>query len=265
MLIKKPVIEILWTGGFDSSFRVTQLSMLPVIIQPYYLSDHRPSENKELNAIEEISKLIKHKPETRCELLSLKMIQSNERIISKEVTDAYFKITRKHHLGSQYEFLGSFATEHPGIEIGINDWSGFHNKFGSLTKVTSHPIGEYFIYDLEHSPKELHVLFQNYHFPIAFMTKLDIMKNYLKLCCEDVMNLTWFCFTPINGLPCGMCTPCRLTIEGGVKARFSNAALRRYWTRKYFSPLLKFESRIIKIIKRVIRKIRSYCQRRDDK
>jgi len=61
-LTEKKVIELLWSGGFDSSFRVTQLSMLPVIIQPYYLSDFRLSENMELNAIEEISKLLKQKP-----------------------------------------------------------------------------------------------------------------------------------------------------------------------------------------------------------
>ena len=36
-------VKVLWTGGFDSTFRVTQLSRMDVEIEPYYLSDGRLS------------------------------------------------------------------------------------------------------------------------------------------------------------------------------------------------------------------------------
>jgi len=93
--------------------------MLPVIIQPYYLSDQEPSEKMELNAIEEISKLIKKKPATQCELLPLKYIKGSERIIAEEISESYRQIRKNHYLGSQYDWLGCFASKHMGIELTI--------------------------------------------------------------------------------------------------------------------------------------------------
>jgi len=267
-LTEKTVIEILWTGGFDSSFRVVQLSMLPVIIQPYYLSDQRPSENMELNAIEEISKKIKKKPATQCEILPLKYIKESERIIAKEISESYRQIRKNHYLGSQYDWLGCFASKHKGIELTIEkDDTAIKliNRLGRLLKIPDEFHGDYYVIDIENSSKEINSLFEHFHFPLASMTKLELKKKYIDWGYEDIMNLTWFCYSPIDGEPCGQCNPCKYTIKDGLKERFSKKALRRYWRRKYFSPVLKFESRIIKITKRVIGKIRSYSQRRGDK
>ena len=41
---KKRSNKCLWTGGYDSSFRMVQLSKSNVMIQPYYLSDKRKCE-----------------------------------------------------------------------------------------------------------------------------------------------------------------------------------------------------------------------------
>lgn len=41
---EREVINVLWTGGYDSSFRIVQLSKNKVTIQPYYLSDNRKCE-----------------------------------------------------------------------------------------------------------------------------------------------------------------------------------------------------------------------------
>lgn len=37
--MKPRIVNILWTGGLDSSFRVIELSQMEVIIQPYYIID----------------------------------------------------------------------------------------------------------------------------------------------------------------------------------------------------------------------------------
>lgn len=72
--------EIFWTGGFDSSFRVTQLSRLPIKIQPVYCAgvaaDIRKSEFYELRAIKQITNLLKAKKETKAEILPLKVVYS---------------------------------------------------------------------------------------------------------------------------------------------------------------------------------------------
>ena len=268
MQIELKRIEILWTGGFDSSFRVSQLSMLPVMIQPYYLSDQRPSENMELNAIEEISKIIKKKPATRCEILPLKYIKESERIISKEISESYWQIRKNHYLGTQYEWLGCFASKHKGIELTIEkDDTAIKliNRLGRLLKIPDELHGDYYIIDVEHSPKEINSLFEHFRFPLADMTKQEMKNKYIEWGCDDIMELTWFCYSPIDGKPCGQCNPCKYTIEDGLKERFSKKALRRYRKQKYFSPILKLESKILKITKKAIRKIRSYGQKLGDR
>ena len=59
------------------------------------------------------------------------------------------------------------------------------------------------------------------------MTKLDMKKYYLEWDCEDIMDLTWFCHTPIKGKPCGWCNPCNQTIYKGLGERFTKMALLR--------------------------------------
>lgn len=38
---KLPLVKILWTGGFDSTLRMAELSRYEVAIQPYYLIDRK--------------------------------------------------------------------------------------------------------------------------------------------------------------------------------------------------------------------------------
>ena len=48
-------IKILWTGGWDSTYRIIELSRRPVNIQPIYVyGDGRISENYERTAMQKI-------------------------------------------------------------------------------------------------------------------------------------------------------------------------------------------------------------------
>jgi len=72
--------EIFWTGGFDSTFRVAQLSQLPIKLQPVFItgiaSDMRKSERYELRAIQQIYEQLKAKPTTKADLLPVKVVYS---------------------------------------------------------------------------------------------------------------------------------------------------------------------------------------------
>ena len=37
----KTTVNVLWTGGFDSTYRIVELSRLNVVVQPYYLLDEK--------------------------------------------------------------------------------------------------------------------------------------------------------------------------------------------------------------------------------
>lgn len=94
----KEIINILWTGGFDSSFRMVQLSKKNVTIQPYYLCDNRVSEQNELSAITEITEDIKKHPETKCTILPLIKYKVEDIAPDNEITESYLRLRKKHLL-----------------------------------------------------------------------------------------------------------------------------------------------------------------------
>lgn len=88
--------------------------------------------------------------------------------------------------------------------------------------------GGYYIIDIQQHKSDITTIFQNFHFPLIDYTKLSMRDTYKEWDCEDIFNATWFCHTPINGKPCGICSPCRCTIKEGLSERFTKTALLRY-------------------------------------
>lgn len=246
-------IEILWTGGFDSSFRVVQLSKLPVNIKPYYLSDNRASESRELLAIENITKALKEKVDTRCTFLDLEIISMDEREEDEEISRVYNEMLKEDFMGSQYEWLAWFAKKHQGIEMSILDDGRINkliNKFGSIKKVSKPPVGDVYVVDSQSSQQNVIALFGNYYFPLIGYTKVKMKEDYIRLNCEDIMEMTWFCYTPIEGEFCGKCNPCTYTINEGLSYRFTSEALKRYKRRKQLEKFKKTK------LGRMLRKIK---------
>ena len=230
----KKTVEILWTGGYDSSFRMCQLSRKDVIIQPYYLSDNRASEENELKAINVISDKLRSHKDTVAEIKELIYVPVGDRKQIPEITQAFKNLLSQDRMGSQYEWLGIFALEHKGIEMSIHKDDKAVNliqKHGKF-KLDSDETGEWYVIDTDASSEDCSVLFGNLRFPLVNYTKLEMKSEYEAMGLEDVINDTWFCFTPIDGKPCGCCNPCKYTIEEGMAYRFSDSALKRYKWRK---------------------------------
>lgn len=236
----KKIVEIFWTGGFDSTFRIIQLSRCDIIIQPYYISDNRISEKNELDAIKQIILILKENSHTHCIFRDLIIVNIEERIEIPYITYAWNDLRKTDFFGSQYEWLASFAVKHEGIELSVHEDDKaviLINKYGKLKKIHDQIIGDYYIVDKSKSNQKIVALFGDYHLPLITWTKLEMKKYYLDNGYKDVMNLTWFCYNPINGKPCGTCNPCMYTIEEGMEERFSNYAIFRYHCKKF---LIKF-------------------------
>lgn len=231
---KDNVIYIFWTGGWDSSFRILQLSSKDVIIQPIYLDDNRTSADYELKAIDNIANLIGKLETTNCTLLELKIITTKEVYLNDEITRAYNRLLEKKFMGSQYDWLARFSLDFKGIELCIHEEdraSIFKENFASYKKITDSKKGDYYVLDKSSSSDDMSLVFGNYHFPLLKTTKLDMkheaeINGYI-----SILNQSWFCFTPINGKPCGLCNPCIYTIKNGMQYRFNLAALLRFRTR----------------------------------
>ncbi|MBQ3608746.1 MAG: hypothetical protein IJA03_01725 [Bacteroidaceae bacterium] len=118
----KRTINVLWTGGLDSTCRVAQLSqMANIIIQPYYIVDpSRGSIKYEISAMKNIAAIIRNNTKTTAELKDTILIKLNDIKGFPEITDSYKILRNKYLLGSQYDFLARFAKqENIALEIGL--------------------------------------------------------------------------------------------------------------------------------------------------
>lgn len=231
------VVSIFWTGGYDSTFRVVMLSRCDVTIQPIYMSDKkdRTGEEFELKAIEEITGLLIKHPETKAKIRPLIYVSMDERHENEDYRDAYSRILQKDFVGSQYVWLGAFSEKNPNIEMSIHKDDKAINiilKYGKLKKVSDEIIGDYYVIDKESTPKDIVKLWGNLHFPLVYITKIEMRDFFKNNGYSDIANKTWFCHTPKNGKPCGTCNPCKYTIEEGLIERFSTIAIIRYYRKK---------------------------------
>ena len=116
----KKKINILWTGGLDSTYRVLELSQQDVTIQPYYLASVNPSTQYELKAITELTEAILKRPETKGELLPLIVVNAEQIKPNDAITKAWERLHEMSHLGSQYDFIARFAAQYNLVlELGI--------------------------------------------------------------------------------------------------------------------------------------------------
>ena len=226
----KKQVEIFWTGGYDSTFRICQLSQKNVIIIPYYMSQ-RSSEEYELNAINKIRNKLLNNKNTKAEIREIIIVDGDKYLNEDKQTNiAHEEILKKDFLGRQYIYLANFAKSHKGVELSIHKDDvaiRIINKYGSL-KIENSEYGEYFIIDRQQSNENIIKLFGDEHFPLAQYTKLQMRDEFIKMGLEDIIDDTWFCYHPIDGKPCGECLTCAFAIQEGMSFRFSEEALQRY-------------------------------------
>ena len=248
-------VEIFWTGGYDSTFRVVLLSRMDVTIRPYYLSDNRIAESYEISAIEKIIQLVRNHPDTKAELLDLVYVPFNDRPeTDPEIKAAYDRIFSHNWLGNQYVWLATFAKEHKGIELSIEKGTNpvrLIEKHGGFRKSVIEGIGETFVVDEKAHPDYL-TLFGNFSIPLLEVSKLDMKDFFLSHGYEDVMKATWFCHSPVNGKPCGKCNPCKGVVEEGMAERLDEEALERYKKAKKIEKLKS--TALFKLAKKILRK-----------
>lgn len=257
---KNPLVRILWTGGFDSTYRMIQLSKKEVTIQPFYLSDKfRRSEPYELNAIKCITNNIEDHPETKCRILPLIRFSVSDLKEDVEIVEAYQRLRNKSWIGPQYIWLSEFATTNQGLELCIEkDLDNLDVKYGATyclmqnghIKHIMEGDLDYWILDNEKSCKDLIKIFGAFHFPVINITKIEMVEEYKRLGFSEAMNRTWFCHTPVKNEPCGVCNPCKQVIEEGLSFRIPPAGTKRNATdmrlgnKKWFKYIKKIRFRI---------------------
>jgi 7-cyano-7-deazaguanine synthase len=259
--LERQHVNVLWTGGMDSSFTMIKLSRCNVEIQPYYLCDNRDSEKFELNAIAQITDDIEKHPETRCIMLPLIKLSTSEIEKDSSITSAYERLSRTTKIGSQYDWLARFAKTTEGLELSLEKSDNSKAlscimKYGDVKRIDDGEV-HYYVLDEAKSTEDLIKVFGGLRFSLVWdYMKEEEVEEFKKLGFEESHKKTWFCFTPINGKPCGSCNPCKTAIGDGMAWRFDKDALKRYKLariKRYFRPLKKIiPENILNRLKRMV-------------
>lgn len=210
-------IHLLWTGGWDSTFRLLYLLREGKQVQPHYIIDPgRPSSGYELRAMEAIRKHINDMtvklPGT---LLPTEISEKASSVQNKKVQDAYNAIVKKMYIGDQYMWLADYCVARgiEGMEIGIEE----------------NPIILRAVHSAGYPYTEI---FGKFCFPILSTSKLEMKEWAQATETLPIMELTWFCHRPTaKAEPCGRCHPCEVTIRGGIDYRLPMRSRIRYHLR----------------------------------
>lgn len=231
------VVNLLWTGGWDSTFRLLQLLLLQEkIVQPYYIIDpDRLSTGVEIRAMKRIKKqLFAGHAQTRDLLLPTRFKDLFDIHPNQELTVKFERILKHNFMGSQYEWLPRFCSETgiKEIELSIHRDDKVHQVLEPFVVQSGAEEGTYYRLDGTFQGSDEYELFRFFRFPIFNWTKLDMQNIARKEGFEDFMSLTWFCHNPrANSRPCGVCNPCIYTIEEGLWRRIPLSSRIRYYCR----------------------------------
>lgn len=205
-----PIHKVLWTGGWDSTFRILDLvSRKTCVIQAYYIVDEgRRSHPIEIKRMEKISAAVVSKNWPGM-IEPVRITPMPNIDIYPDIRSAWKKMRETTRLGAQYEWLAVFAREArlSELEMGVVPGGELEEFLRHRTVPIQHNNEQTFIFKDSDSPAQL--LFENMNFPILALTKPRMGEIAQERGFLDILEMSWFCHKPLkNGKPCGLCTPC---------------------------------------------------------
>jgi hypothetical protein len=221
---------LLWTGGWDSTFRLLWLVLREQRrVQPYYIVDnlkHRPAVPEERTAMERIRRrLAERYPDAAVRLFDTIECRLVDIDADTETFRYYERCLATGFIGGQYEWLARYCRQHDiaDMELSIHrDDKARELLAGLIDPNARDQLDPRFAGDYRYE------LFKTFRFPLFDMTKRHMQAEAKLAGFDDLMNLTWFCHRPRKGAPCGTCNPCIYTIEEGLAERVPLAGRVRY-------------------------------------
>lgn len=249
------VRKVLWTGGWDSTFRVLYLVLVEkCAVQTYYIIDpFRWSLVHEFKAMSTIKRLLKHRyPELSALLLPTRYFDKTDVGENSHLSACFEGV--KERLGGQYEWLSLWADQFglSEIELVIERSDAVVGCRSVIVNYLSKDEKGYCVIDSKHKGTPVHDLFHYFVFAITDISKVDMRKIAVDNNFEDILNLSWFCHRPtFFSKPCGTCNPCKNTYVKGLSDRLGLYGNYMYKLKYYSSPKNYFEknSRMYSILK----------------
>lgn len=225
--------NILWTGGWDSTFRICDLVIIKKIsVQPFYIIDsNRSSNSVELETMKKIKKNIyRDFPYTEGLIAEPVLIRIEEISENNEITNKFNNLTKKSFMGSQYDWLARFSEENNinNLELSIHKDDNAEYFVRNYIKPINEEKDFYYALDKDMYNSD-YGIFKYYHFPLLGLTKIEMGEIAKNNNFDHIMEMTWFCFNPTRSRkPCGYCNPCKYTREEGLGRRVPSKLHGKY-------------------------------------
>jgi hypothetical protein len=215
------VINLLWTGGWDSTYRLLELLLIEdQMVRPHYIVDpERESIANEIIAMTRIRNRIQVSFPTRAaRILPLEMVHLEAIQPDEEITGWFQQLAGKFHIGIQFDWLARFAkynVREPELCIENGRPVFPPDIFDCIQPLLS---GKGHACRVEGPfPEPGLQMFTYFRFPVIHLTKDEMRIISEERGFSDIMQLTWFCHKPQKGLPCGKCQACLMTSAGGLE------------------------------------------------
>ena len=232
-------VNLLWTGGLDSTFRLCELLLLKKqIVQPYYIIDpNRHSLRYEIKAHKKIKRLlIQTDPSVKKNMLPTYYFIAPDEKYSTDIEDGFNEINKITRFGIQFKWLANFCEQHKlyNLELGAEkSGSPRYIFFKRNLKRINYGSFRTYVIDQYGSDKGAYEIFKYFQFPIIDKTKLDMFSIGANFKFQHILEASWFCHNPVHGKPCGRCNPCKDVVKYGLKYRLPVDAKLRYITRLF--------------------------------
>ena len=256
---KNKMINIFWTGGWDSTYMLIKLLKQGKTVQPIYVIDNgRNSRNNEIMAMTKILKQLEELDYLGGEVLPIIQINIDEIKQNEKITESYKNICKEIKLGSQYDWIARLALDYPEIAVGIEKPNGeFSGCLAAIEKTGKLIFKDEIGYiDHNNSNQDCINVFGKLCFPIIDITEIEMIKDIKKWKLEKIMENIWFCHKPIKGKPCGTCRPCQQKMECKMEFLLPENAQQKYNRfHKIDKTLGNFPARLYSKIDHIINKI----------
>lgn len=220
---KNRIVYIFWTGGYDSTFRLCQLLIDErKIVQPIYISDiidnlpnkktRRHNHKFEKDAMKKIRlQLNKNYPFTKDSLL--KTLDIKKVKISKNIENAMKILKSQNRVRRsvcQYGALAQVTKDlDKNIEICVENEPGSMLNKTMNNKLNCRNMNDCVLKNNLNKQDSSLYIFKKLIFSTINYSKKDMLNIANKNGYDNILNLTWSCWYPINKKPCGRCIMCR--------------------------------------------------------
>ncbi len=244
-------VTLLWSGGWDGSFRFMQLMESNVVIQPVYIIDqNRKSVEFECKAMKQIAEMAQKRYSSI--VLDTVFIEKDwilQNCRDEKISSAFQYLRKKYAVGTQYEWF-ALLTKQLNIKMESAVVQQYHvkgedviNGEGTIALIENDFLPNRRIVLSKGENELAYTVFGNLIFPVIDLTKKDEERIAKEKGWLNILQYSWFCHSPIDGQPCGLCGPCDDAMNTGMEWRMPAVAQKRYKYRKIY---------------KIIRKIRSY-------